>query len=153
MPDSKKTSANYQYPFPLIPKKWGHDEMQFAQGIRRLFDLLFSKKVQSVLLADESVTSRVLAPKAVALKHIADGFGAALDISGNASITELDRAAELVPEIYTNVIFPTNRGLIGKARLGVFVIAAGIAPVPGPSVLAYGKLGNFMLYPKALGGN
>ncbi len=44
MPDNKRAATNYQYAFPQIPRKWSHDEMQFAQGLRRLFDALFSRK-------------------------------------------------------------------------------------------------------------
>lgn len=48
MSERKRTTTNYQYPFPSIPRKWGHDEMQFAQGLRRLFDILFAKKWLSI---------------------------------------------------------------------------------------------------------
>lgn len=157
MPDSKKTAANYQYPFPLIPKNWGHDEMQFAQGIRRLFDILFSKKVSSVLLADGSVTSRILAKKAVAVANLVDGFGEALDISENESVESLEEAmllaeaqlADLADRMWNleqSVIMPVRLGLLDVGRVGSFVIEAGISPLSGPSILGYGKLGNFILF-------
>lgn len=44
---NKHNISSYQYPFPMIPKNWGRDEMQFAQGLRRLFDILFAKKVSN----------------------------------------------------------------------------------------------------------
>lgn len=87
---NKRGASSYQYPFPAIPKEWKRDEMQFAFGLRHLFDILFSKKVSSVLIGDGAVVSRNIAKKAVGLSHVADEFGAELDISGNSSVTGLN---------------------------------------------------------------
>lgn len=152
-----KQVNSLQYPFPAVPQSWSQEEKQFAQGLRRVFDILFSKKVSSVLLADGSVTSRILAKKAVALSNLIDGFGETLDISENESVESLEEAMLLAEEqlagladriwnLEQSMIMPVRLGLLDVGRVGSFIIEAGISSLPGPSILGYGKLGNFMLF-------
>lgn len=65
---SRKVVTGYQYPYPAEPKTWNDEERLYGRGLRRLFDTLFSRKVQ--------------------IQHLADGFGKDLDISDNASIRD-----------------------------------------------------------------
>lgn len=85
-----KTSTFQQYPYPPEPSKWTHEERMYAQGLRRLFDILFSRKLQNALIADGAVTSRNIKQKSVALGHLVDGFGSSLDITENQSVINLE---------------------------------------------------------------
>jgi len=88
----KNASTGYQYPYPPEPRSWGQEERQFSNGLRRLFDILFSKKLQNVLIADGAVNGRTIASGAIGLRHLVSGFGAALDISDNATVGSLENA-------------------------------------------------------------
>ena len=90
----KNASTGYQYPYPPEPRSWGQEERQFSNGLRRLFDILFARKLQNVLIADGAVNGRTIAEKSVALRHLVEGFGDELDISRNATIESLDDAIE-----------------------------------------------------------
>jgi hypothetical protein len=51
MPDrTRRTATGYQYPFPTVPQKWGQEERQFAQGLRSVFDILFSRVTLAKML-------------------------------------------------------------------------------------------------------
>lgn len=89
MSERKKVFTNYQYPFPAEPSKWDQEERNFSQGLRHLFDILFSRKVQNVLIADGAVTSRNIKSESVGLRHLVNGFGRDLDISGNETVARL----------------------------------------------------------------
>lgn len=86
MSGRKKVFTNYQYPFPAEPSKWDQEERNFSQGLRHLFDILFSRKVQNVLIADGAVTSRNIKSESVGLRHLVNGFGRDLDISDNETV-------------------------------------------------------------------
>lgn len=86
----KNASMGYQYPYPPEPRSWGQEERQFSNGLRRLFDILFSKKLQNVLIADGAVNGRTIAKESIALRHLVPGFGENLDISENAAVESLE---------------------------------------------------------------
>ena len=86
---ARKEVTLYQYPYPNEPKNWTQEERMYGQGLRRLFDILFSRKLQNVLIADNAINSRTIADKAVEIRHTADGFGSVLDISENETITTM----------------------------------------------------------------
>lgn len=90
---NKNASTNYQYPYPAEPRNWNTDERQFSQGLRRLFDILFARKLQGVMIADGAVNGRTIAEASVAQRHLVDGFGAALDISENPDMVHATAAA------------------------------------------------------------
>ena len=90
---NKNASTNYQYPYPAEPRNWNTDERQFSQGLRRLFDILFARKLQGVMIADGAVNGRTLAEASVAQRHLVDGFGAELDISENPDMVHATAAA------------------------------------------------------------
>lgn len=94
MSGSKKVFTNYQYPFPAEPSKWDQEERNFSQGLRHLFDILFSRKVQNVLIADGAVTSRNIKSESVGLRHLVNGFGRDLDISDNETVGLLTSGIE-----------------------------------------------------------
>lgn len=110
----KNVSTGYQYPYPPEPRSWGQEERQFSNGLRRLFDILFSKKLQNVLIADGAVNGRTIAEKSVALRHLVEGFGDELDISRNATIESLDDAIQAIPggllPVGTIVMMPSAPG-------------------------------------------
>ncbi len=118
MRPNANASTGYQYPYPNEPSKWGFEERQFSQGLRHLFDMLFSRKLQNVLIADGAVNGRTIAKGSVALRHLVEDFGKDLDISENESITELaedvsgaqstaDSAASAA-EALPNTLFPVG---------------------------------------------
>lgn len=94
MSERKKVSTNFHYPYPAEPEKWGQEERRFSQGLRQLFDILFARKVQNVLIADNAITSRNIKSKSIGLSHLADGFGASLDITENTTITDIQSNVE-----------------------------------------------------------
>ena len=98
MSGRKKVFTNYQYPFPAEPSKWDQEERNFSQGLRHLFDILFSRKVQNVLIADDAVTSRNIKSESVGLRHLVNGFGRDLDISGNETVARLTDIIETAQE-------------------------------------------------------
>lgn len=99
----KKTYSNYQYPYPPEPSKWDQEERRFSQGLKHLFDQLFSRKLQNVLIADGAVNGRTIKAKSIALRHLVDGFGEQLDISENDAITGLEGALDVLEEAVDGV--------------------------------------------------
>lgn len=87
---TRKAASFYQYPYPAEPRNWTDEERAYGRGLRKLFDILFSRKLQNVLIADKAVNSRTIDDKAIHLHHLRDGFGADLDITENESITSLE---------------------------------------------------------------
>ena len=87
---TRKAASFYQYPYPAEPRNWTDEERAYGRGLRKLFDILFSRKLQNVLIADKAVNSRTIDDKAIHLYHLRDGFGADLDITENESITSLE---------------------------------------------------------------
>lgn len=88
-PAKRKETTSYQYPYPAEPKTWNDEERLYGRGLRRLFDILFSRKLQNVMIEDKAINARVIADSSVQIRHLADGFGTDLDISDNGSITSL----------------------------------------------------------------
>lgn len=86
---ANKETTYFNYPYPAEPRDWTREERLYGQGLRRLFDILFSRKVQNVLIADDAITTRNIKAGSVTANKVADGFGSSLDISGNESITTL----------------------------------------------------------------
>jgi len=41
---NRQVSTGNQYPYPAVPRKWDAEERQFSQGLRGLFNILFSRK-------------------------------------------------------------------------------------------------------------
>jgi len=93
-PARRKEVSSYQYPYPAEPKTWNDEERLYGRGLRRLFDILFSRKLQNVMIADGAINSRTIAEEAVQIRHLTEGFGSDLDITGNESITGLNTAVE-----------------------------------------------------------
>ena len=87
-----RASTGYQYPFPPDPTKWGQEERAYSRGLRNLFDILFARKLQGIMIADGAVTSRTIKAGNVGLTHLAEGIGTGIDISGNETIAALDDA-------------------------------------------------------------
>lgn len=92
----RKTVTSYQYPYPAEPRNWNDEERLYGRGLRRLFDILFSRKLQNVMIADKAVNARTIADEAVQIRHLTEGFGSDLDISGNDSVTTLNTAVSAV---------------------------------------------------------
>lgn len=88
----RKTVTSYQYPYPAEPKNWNDEERLYGRGLRRLFDILFSRKLQNVMIADKAINARVIDDGAVQIRHLTEGFGSDLDISSNDSVTTLNTA-------------------------------------------------------------
>lgn len=86
---STNASTNYQYPYPAEPRNWNPEERQFSQGLRRLFDILFARKLQNVMLADGAVNARTVAKGVIGQRHLVPGFGTALDIGSNPTALRL----------------------------------------------------------------
>lgn len=91
--EKRKEVSTYQYPYPAEPRNWSEDERQYGRGLRRLFDILFSRKLQNVMIADKAITARNIDAGAVHLYHLREGFGTELDISENQAVTGLTDAA------------------------------------------------------------
>lgn len=91
--EKRKEVTTYQYPYPAEPRNWSDDERLYGRGLRRLFDILFSRKVQNVLIADKAVNARVIEDGAVQIRHLQEGLGTELDISDNQSVIDLANAA------------------------------------------------------------
>ena len=129
----KNASTGYQYPYPPEPRSWGQEERQFSNGLRRLFDILFSKKLQNVLIADGAVNGRTIASGAIGLRHLVSGFGAALDISDNATVGSLENAmTEIARE--TDAAQSTADGAVTAAAAAQSTAdgaASGVAALPG----------------------
>ena len=89
---NRNASTNYQYPFPQDPEKWGYEERMYSRGLRHLFDMLFARKLQSSMIADDAVTSRTIKDGSIGLAKVAEGFGKGLDISENETIAGIDDA-------------------------------------------------------------
>lgn len=90
--EKRKEVTTYQYPYPAEPRNWSDDERLYGRGLRRLFDILFSRKVQNVLIADKAVNARVIEDGAVQIRHLQEGLGTELDISDNQSVINLANA-------------------------------------------------------------
>ena len=91
-PARRKEVSSYQYPYPAEPRNWNDEERLYARGLRRLFDILFSRKLQNMMIADKAISARTIADGAVQIRHLTEGFGSDLDISGNDSVTTLNTA-------------------------------------------------------------
>ena len=87
---TRKTVSFFQYPYPAEPRNWTEEERAYGRGLKRLFDILFSRKLQNVLIADKAVDARTIDDGAVQLHHLREGFGADLDITENESVTTLE---------------------------------------------------------------
>lgn len=87
---TRKAASFYQYPYPAEPRNWTDEERAYGRGLKKLFDILFSRKLQNILIADKAVNSRTIDDGAIHLHHLRDGFGADLDITENESITSLE---------------------------------------------------------------
>lgn len=87
--NKRKETTYFNYPYPAEPRDWTREERLYGQGLRRLFDILFSRKVQNVLIADDAITTRNIKPGSVTVDRLAEGLGEFLDISQNESITTL----------------------------------------------------------------
>ena len=129
----KNASTGYQYPYPPEPRSWGQEERQFSNGLRQLFDILFSKKLQNVLIADGAVNGRTIASGAIGLRHLVSGFGAALDISDNAIVGSLENTmTEIARE--TDAAQSTADGAVTAAAAAQSTAdgaASGVAALPG----------------------
>ena len=87
---TRKTVSFFQYPYPAEPRNWTEEERAYGRGLKRLFDILFSRKLQNVLIADKAVDARTIDDGAVGLHHLREGFGTDLDITENESVTTLE---------------------------------------------------------------
>lgn len=87
---TRKTVSFFQYPYPAEPRNWTEEERAYGRGLKRLFDILFSRKLQNVLIADKAVDARTIDDGAVQLHHLREGFGTDLDITENESVTTLE---------------------------------------------------------------
>ena len=88
--NTRKTVSFFQYPYPAEPRNWTEEERAYGRGLKRLFDILFSRKLQNVLIADKAVNARTIDDGAVQLHHLREGFGTDLDITENESVTTLE---------------------------------------------------------------
>ena len=88
--NTRKTVSFFQYPYPAEPRNWTEEERAYGRGLKRLFDILFSRKLQNVLIADKAVDARTIDDGAVGLHHLREGFGTDLDITENESVTTLE---------------------------------------------------------------
>ena len=91
---TRKTVSFFQYPYPAEPRNWTEEERAYGRGLKRLFDILFSRKLQNVLIADKAVNARTIDDGAVQLHHLREGFGTDLDITENESVTTLETGVE-----------------------------------------------------------
>ena len=87
---TRKTVSFFQYPYPAEPRNWTEEERAYGRGLKRLFDILFSRKLQNVLIADKAVDARTIDDGAIQLHHLREGFGTDLDITENESVTTLE---------------------------------------------------------------
>lgn len=99
----RKETTYFNYPYPAEPRGWTQEERIYGQGLRHLFDILFSRKVQNMLIADDAITTRNIKPGSVTTDRMAEGFGTFLDISENESVTGLQDAVTGLQDAVTDL--------------------------------------------------